>query len=229
MGFPKGITKLTSTGATVTITHPSGPTTNLEVSVTAEGITALTGDVTATGPGSSAATLVSTAAVKAIIDAEIAAEVIPANGYGITGNTGLTPTPAVTLTSASSFIGGPVTITGATPVNVTSLALAVGTWLLMGQATIDNTVAAVPIVAALGIGATTASFTGALTGAEILLGGSTAVTAHFASISCSCVIVVAAPTTYFLVANLGNAAATGSVLAADNVGNLSGLIAVRIA
>lgn len=31
MGFPKGITKLTSTGATVTITAPTGPVTNLEV------------------------------------------------------------------------------------------------------------------------------------------------------------------------------------------------------
>jgi hypothetical protein len=154
---------------------------------------------------------------------------VPANGYGITGNTGATPTPAVILTSASSFIGAPVTITGITPVNVTSLSLAAGTWLLMGQALIDNTVAATPITAALGIGTTTASFAGALTGAETLLGGATAVTAHFASIACSCVVVVAAPTTYFLVASLVNAAATGSVLDSDTVGKTSGLTAVRIA
>lgn len=66
MGFPKGIGKLTSTGGTVTITNPNGPTTNLEVASSAEGITALTGDVTAAGPGSAAATLVATANVNAI-------------------------------------------------------------------------------------------------------------------------------------------------------------------
>src|ERR1017187_8462832 len=115
---------------------------------------------------------------------------VPANGYGITGNTGATPTPAVGLTNQSSFIGSPVTLTAATPSNVTSLSLAAGTWLLMGQAAIDNTTAATNAVGTLGIGTTTASFTGALTGAEIILGGATAGTAHFASLACSCGVVV---------------------------------------
>src|ERR1035438_1660798 len=78
----------------------------------------------------------------------------PANGYGITGNTGATPTPAVGLTNQSSFIGSPVTLTAATPSNVTSLSLAAGTWLLMGQAAIDNTTAATNAVGTLGIGTT---------------------------------------------------------------------------
>ena len=67
MGFPQGVQKITSTGATVTITAPTGPTTNLEVVGGGTAITSLTGDVTAAGPGAAAATLVNTANVKSII------------------------------------------------------------------------------------------------------------------------------------------------------------------
>lgn len=53
MPFPHGggIIELTSTGDTVTITNPEGPTTNLEVEGGGGGITQLTGDISA-GPGS---------------------------------------------------------------------------------------------------------------------------------------------------------------------------------
>lgn len=56
------ITSITSTGGSITVTNPGGPTTNLEVSVAAGGITQLTGDVTAgPGTGSQASTIVASA------------------------------------------------------------------------------------------------------------------------------------------------------------------------
>ena len=72
MGFPKGVTKITSTGLTVTITKPTGPTTNLEVVAGVGTISSLTGDVTASGTGAVAATLVATTNVKNIINAQVA-------------------------------------------------------------------------------------------------------------------------------------------------------------
>jgi hypothetical protein len=41
MGFPKGITKITSTGGTVTITNASGPVTNIEAGVSPSSTTTL--------------------------------------------------------------------------------------------------------------------------------------------------------------------------------------------
>ena len=165
-----------------------------------------------------------------IVDKRPAAIQVPDSGYGITGNTGSTPTPAVSLTSTSSFISSNVTLTATTPKDITSLTLAAGTWLLIGQATIDNTTAAV--ISATGLWISTTSNGGAatsLTGAEGVLGGATAATAHFAPFSCSCIVTPATSTTYYLDAEITAAATTGLVLANDLAQNLSGLIAVRIA
>jgi hypothetical protein len=56
----------------------------------------------------------------------------PANGYGITGNTGLTPTPAVGLTSAAGTITSGVVLPHAGTVTkiMDTASLGVGTWLL---------------------------------------------------------------------------------------------------
>ena len=67
MPFARGIQLLTSTGATITITDPAGPDTNIEAVGGGGGITALTGDVTASGTGSVAATLQNTANVISVI------------------------------------------------------------------------------------------------------------------------------------------------------------------
>jgi hypothetical protein len=69
-GFSNAIKKITSTGGTVTITSPVGPTTDLEVGSGLDAINQLTGDVTAgPGVGSQAATLVGTTNVESIITA----------------------------------------------------------------------------------------------------------------------------------------------------------------
>ena len=220
MGFPKGLTKLTSTGATVTITNPSGPTTNLEVSASAEGITALTGDVTATGPGSSTATLVSTAAVKAII---VAAAPVPGNGYGITGNTGATPTPAVGL----AYFTGTATAVALPNNAVTKIldtsSLALGTWLITMTVAVAYAAAAlatnyclvealVDTATATLLGATTTYITpGSVAGAN---GSSFPVTLSFVA------VVTVAGTLQLECSPSGGSGATG---------NTAGYTAVRIA
>ena len=62
----------------------------------------------------------------------------PANGYGITGNTGLTPTPAVGLTSSGAEISTNVNLnnTGGVTTIIDTPSLAVGVWLLTFTATI---------------------------------------------------------------------------------------------
>lgn len=60
---------------------------------------------------------------------------VSANGYGITGNTGLTPTPAVGLTAVTAVLAANTAYNGATPVNfVTTSTLAAGTWLVIMRA-----------------------------------------------------------------------------------------------
>ncbi len=151
----------------------------------------------------------------------------------ILGTNGTDPvwTTPLGLTSASSFIGGPVSLTASTPANITSLTLAAGTWLLTGQGCIDNTTAATVIAAQLWIATTSAGDRStAITGAEMYTGGTTASTAHIVSLACSCIVAPAITTTYYLVGELaGGAGTVGSVLAADTIINLSGLVAIRVA
>lgn len=271
MGFPKGIGKVTSTGATITITNPNGPTTNLEVAAAATAITSLTGDVTASGPGAAAASVVkiqgvaitagaatlaaglanattrtATAAVLAgeetvftgstaaqtltfpvtpqvstintvlnlssvtvtvaagagntlnsfgtvgsvvlpvngyaqfvfvgtvwyCIDSNAYANLtgapVPANGYGITGNTGATPTPAVGLTQNAGVLGSGVPL----PQNVATkiidtASLGIGTWLVTIGSTIQSTspgAAADTITLVAAVDTATATLTGPTTG-----------------------------------------------------------------
>ena len=65
-----GINDITSTDGSVTITNPTGPTTNLSVSVTGGGITVLTGDgTTPTGGGSQPLTLATVTTAETVGDA----------------------------------------------------------------------------------------------------------------------------------------------------------------
>lgn len=60
---------------------------------------------------------------------------VPANGYGITGNTGATPTPAVALTTDAKAMAADTTLgTASGLVTVlTSNSLAIGTWLVVAR------------------------------------------------------------------------------------------------
>ena len=59
---------------------------------------------------------------------------VPANGYGIVGNTGLTPTPAVNLTYSASSLAASVALSAGTAASVMVTGpLSVGTWLVNSQ------------------------------------------------------------------------------------------------
>jgi hypothetical protein len=64
-------------------------------------------------------------------DPVLATPIVPANGYGITGNTGMTPTPAVGLTSIAGNLASDVSIPANTYTTVmTTASLGIGTWLI---------------------------------------------------------------------------------------------------
>ena len=84
---------------------------------------------------------------------------VPADGYGITGNTGLAPTPAVDLTFASGSLGSDVNMAVSSTTKIMdSASLGVGTWLVRfgGYMDINNT-ATVEIEMAVDTGTATLS------------------------------------------------------------------------
>lgn len=92
-----GITLITSTGGSVTITNPAGPTVNIEVA--AAGITRLTGDVTA-GPGSgSQVATIAAGAVTLAKMANLADQTVIGNGSGAAA-----APAALALTTANGIV-----------------------------------------------------------------------------------------------------------------------------
>ncbi len=67
---------------------------------------------------------------------------VPANGYGITGNTGATPTPAVGLTVLSGSLSSPVSLGNSVGDVFSTASLAVGTWKIEVGLTVSNAVGA---------------------------------------------------------------------------------------
>lgn len=83
---------------------------------------------------------------------------VASNGYGITGNTGATPAPAVALTTASNYLSGDVSMpTGNTYVDGPTLTLAAGTWLLTGQVMVTRAGGGTNVTAKLWDGTTVIS------------------------------------------------------------------------
>ena len=154
--------------------------------------------------------------------------IVPANGYGITGNTGLTPTPAVGLTTVESFIASPVAGTGATQ-QVTSLALPAGTFIITGMADYNNGGTLTENVE-LFIGPNSASVTGAYGGAEASAEGSVQGSDSRRSLSFTKKVTLAAPTTVYLNSSaIGTTSSFLAVSAALSIPNVTGLLALRIA
>jgi len=154
--------------------------------------------------------------------------IVPANGYGITGNTGLTPTPAVGLTTATSFIAGNINLTASTPAEITHVALAAGTWLIIGKALIAGTAANANTD--IWLGTTSASATGAYDSSSIL-------TLYVAqtnrgTISSIAIVTLASPATVYLNAESDTNMSPGvdsGALVASIAGKSSGIWALRIA
>ena len=155
---------------------------------------------------------------------------VPANGYGIVGNTGLTPTPAVALTSLKSFITATVSLPQNTPENLTSLTLAAGVWVLFGVALINDG-NATPTSLDLWIGTSSASTAGALGAAS----GSLAIAAGSVDeITLNTPPIIVSPvasTTYYLNAecNGATAATVEHVSQLNSIANVTGLVAIRLA
>jgi hypothetical protein len=87
---------------------------------------------------------------------------VPANGYGITGNTGATPTPAVALSEISGQTAGPVAMTANTLTSIFSTAsLPVGKHLVAMGAVIEAlTATGTSAEAKVVLGTATATFEG---------------------------------------------------------------------
>lgn len=195
-------------------------------------INRLTGDVIAgPGSGSQATTLVLTANVQDLIDDEIENLVIPANGYGITGNTGLTPTPAVGLTSSTSHnIQVSVPTTSAVTI-FTSASLPIGTYLFVGGTTFVLASALESSVEeSIGVGTATATFEGK-TGGAVTIGVIDAI--HYynnqGDVALSGIVTVTAPGTVIVTARaITNAAAASAQTGEYNVGNTNAYTFVRI-
>jgi hypothetical protein len=115
--------------------------------------------------------------------------VSPANGYGITGNTGATPTPAVALSWAAGSIASNVGLPGSSDTPIFSTAsLAVGTWLVNVFVTAESGASASTVEIKMLAGTATATLAGAQSAASV--SGATDYEAHV-SLSCIAVITVA--------------------------------------
>ena len=150
------------------------------------------------------------------------------NGYGVTGADANPPTPAVSLTSASSFISGDVTLSGATAAAVTSLSLAAGSWLVLCQMYVSNSGAAADVggwLSTVSAGGTAVAAGGVNVGPT--QGGAVA----DASCTFAGLVVPSTTTTYYLNAQ---ATSAGAVIkhvtftgAGASAGAVSGITALR--
>jgi len=134
---------LISSATTVTeLGYVHGVTSDIQTqinSITGSGITALTGEVTATGPGSAIATVSSTAAVKSLhadSSPDLTANVQLVSGTNITLNQ---VGQAITINAAGGGTGitaltGDVTTSSSNPVLLTS-----ATYAVLGATTVTNT------------------------------------------------------------------------------------------
>lgn len=186
-GFSRAIQKLTSNGATVTISDPAGPVTDLAVSTPAPAAA-----TTVTGP-----------------DAYGAA---PAVGTGTSfaredHDHGLPSAPSPALTYQQSILASNVTLTTAgTFYEVLSLSLPAGTWLINVTADLNDagTTGGTSVVM---IGPNSASATGIYKGARQETGDASGAIIE-STISFSYVLVLAVTTTVYVNAAGANNSAT---------------------
>jgi hypothetical protein len=156
---------------------------------------------------------------------------VPANGYGITGNTGATPTPAVGLTTSLAVLASNTAIP-ASIVNLASLSLGAGTWLVLAGVMVANagTVTTPDFVSAW-VGTSASAVTGALCEATGTLNANS--TNYLANVTLvmSSVVVVASTTTYYLNAIANGVSGTPTALVANAAGvtDATYIRAVRIA
>lgn len=149
-----------------------------------------------------------------------------ANGYGVTGNTGLTPTPAVRLTHAEGNIVADVALpANADTTFLTTASLDIGTWLVYIGATVVVADVSHELGIHMAVGSATATFAGMLSTA-----GKGSIDEQCLTIQC--IVTVTAPGTLIGVATLLGGATIGTVKATTIdivLTKATGYTAVRIA
>jgi hypothetical protein len=180
-GSGGGISLVTSTGATVAVTNPHGPTTDLEVPVYVVPAIA----TTVTGPAGFGTAAALGAGTKYAPD---------------THSHGNPPAPSASPQIFSSFIAVDVPL-GATAVDITSLALPAGNWLITAQVLSINAG-----VSTAWIGPNSADPTGAYSSS-----GAAFATYDAAAVSFSRTVTLSAPATVYLSMKAGGG--SGSALA----------------
>ena len=150
------------------------------------------------------------------------ASIVPANGYGITGNTGSTPTPAVSLTTASGVLGSDFTLSGGFQTFLSSASLGVGTWIINVTVNVSITSgagAAVQMATHVIAGTATATFSGVVT-----QGVSDGVLSNtsFQTMTLTCKAVVTVAGTIAFQGALAGAGSSGTVKASDPVSSTAG-------
>ena len=180
---------------------------------------------TVTGPdafGASAAVGTSLSYARQDHNHGLPANIAPGNGYGITGNTGATPTPAVGLTIQTAAQSGNMNLTTGFQ-NCCNVALAAGSWVLHAIVNLSTPGAvAANTYATLILGPTSASASGAyLTMYEEIV-----ITTDFArhNVPMQLPLVLASPTTVYLEALVASTAASPTT-----GGTVTSIIATRIA
>jgi hypothetical protein len=150
---------------------------------------------------------------------------VPGNGYGITGNTGATPTPAVGLSVLSGSLGSPVSISGSVETKVFDTAsLGIGTWLVTMNMTANGANANSFEMRAT-VDTATATLTGATSAAMV-----ETVTGYQAHLSISFIAVVTVAGTLQLTAVISSNGGTAeAVTTTESWANATGYTAVRIA
>ncbi len=163
---------------------------------------------------------------------------IGANGDVLTvaaGALGYAAPASGALSYVESYVTATESLNASTPVNLTSVSLAAGTWFITASAFLATTEAtSSEYLAGIWIGPTSASASGGYTGANTVLQGTTPANAiSWCNLVATQVVVLTATTTVYLVAEMtgtGVAYATTSAnINSTTVPNVTGITAVKIA
>ena len=155
--------------------------------------------------------------------------IVPANGYGITGNTGLTPTPAVGLTVASGSIGANVPLPGGTVTKVfDTAALGIGTWLVNAGCTFLTPAATAQFELTIAVDTAVATITGPFSGE---FNPTTSLESETYQMHLSAIVVITtAGTLQLKFANLQATATTAlAATGSESYAGATGYTAIRIA
>ena len=144
----------------------------------------------------------------------------------VTGKAEIAATGSATLTHATAWLATIKTIAANTATELVSVSLAAGTWLVLGQATIQTPSSSTLTRISLVVTKTSASIVTSLGAANsgLLVSGSNRLT----SLAFSCVVTVAATTTLYLNIESQGAATVEAQGTPGAVPHVTGLVAIKL-